>query len=138
MLFLASDDSEIRDGHRAAVEISLKALVAERDQRIALLDRLDALDGRVELGRGAVDHDGHALAAQAMANAEATERLLGEFNKREIESLLKRLENLTSAFDFLNTLDGLALFVNQNFGRVVFLENGRLEEHRRIALILRY
>ncbi len=43
MLFLASDNSEIRDGHRAAVEVSLKALVAERDQRIALLGRLDAL-----------------------------------------------------------------------------------------------
>lgn len=48
---------------------------------------------------------------------EATERLLGEFNKRDIEALLKRLENLASAVDFRNTLDGLALFVNQDFGR---------------------
>jgi hypothetical protein len=49
--------------------------------------------------------------------AEATERLLGEFNKREIEALLKRLENQTSTVDFRNTLDGLALFVNQDFAR---------------------
>lgn len=48
---------------------------------------------------------------------EATGRLLKEFNKREIEALLKRLENLTSTVDFRNTLDGLALFVNQDFGR---------------------
>lgn len=48
---------------------------------------------------------------------EATERLLGEFNKRDIEALLKRLENLASAIDFRSTLDGLALFVNQDFGR---------------------
>jgi hypothetical protein len=48
---------------------------------------------------------------------EATGRLLKEFNKREIEALLKRLENLASAVDLRNTLDGLALFVNQDFGR---------------------
>ncbi len=48
---------------------------------------------------------------------ETTNRLLGEFNKREVETLLKRLENLTTNIDFRNTLDGLALFVNQDFGR---------------------
>ena len=49
--------------------------------------------------------------------AEATDRLLKEFNKREVEAVLKRLENLTGTIDFRNTLDGLALFVNQDFGR---------------------
>jgi len=49
--------------------------------------------------------------------AEATDRLLKEFNKRDVEAVLKRLENLTGTIDFRNTLDGLALFVNQDFGR---------------------
>lgn len=48
---------------------------------------------------------------------EATDRLLKEFNRRDAEAVLKRLENLTSTIDFRNTLDGLALFVNQDFGR---------------------
>lgn len=48
---------------------------------------------------------------------EAKNRLLSEFGKRDVEALLKRLDNLTSAVDFRNTLDGLALFVNQDFAR---------------------
>lgn len=48
---------------------------------------------------------------------ETTDRLLNEFDKREMEALLKRLENLTNTFDFQKSLDGLALFVNQDFGR---------------------
>lgn len=48
---------------------------------------------------------------------ETTDRLLNEFNKRDVEALLKRLENLTSTIDFQKSLDGLALFVNQDFGR---------------------
>lgn len=49
--------------------------------------------------------------------AEATHRLLGEFNKRDAEALLKRLEDLTAAIDFKHSLDGLALFVNRDFAR---------------------
>ncbi len=52
---------------------------------------------------------------------EATSRLLGEFSKREVEALLKRLEDLTSTIDFDHTLDGLALFVNQDFARASIL-----------------
>lgn len=52
---------------------------------------------------------------------ETTNRLLGEFNKRQVEALLKRLENLILKLDFRNTLDGLAVFVNQDFGRVFHL-----------------
>lgn len=48
---------------------------------------------------------------------EAAERLLKEFDKREAEALLKRLEALTAAIDLRHTLDGLALFVNRDFGR---------------------
>ncbi len=42
--------------------------------------------------------------------AEATNRLLGEFNKRDVEPLLKRLEDLAGSIDFNHSLDGLALF----------------------------
>jgi hypothetical protein len=52
---------------------------------------------------------------------EATSRLLGEFSKREVEALLKRLEDLVSTIDFDHTLDGLALFVNQGFARASIL-----------------
>jgi hypothetical protein len=48
---------------------------------------------------------------------ETTDRLLEEFNKRDVDGLLKRLENLTDTIDFRSTLDGLALFVNQDFER---------------------
>lgn len=48
---------------------------------------------------------------------EAADRLLSEFNKREVEALLKRLEDLTSTMDFSSSLDGLAIFVNQDFAR---------------------
>lgn len=48
---------------------------------------------------------------------EATDHLLKEFNKRDIKAVLKRLENPTGTIDFRNTLDGPALFVNQDLGR---------------------
>lgn len=52
---------------------------------------------------------------------QAANRLLGEFSRREIESLLVRLEHLTGAIDYHHTLDGLALFVNRDFARAVQL-----------------
>lgn len=48
---------------------------------------------------------------------EAANRLLEEFSKRELEPLLTRLEDLAAGIDFRYTLDGLALFVNRDFGR---------------------
>lgn len=52
---------------------------------------------------------------------EATNRLLGEFSKREIDPLLARLEELVDRIDYRQTLDGLALFVNQDFGNAYSL-----------------
>lgn len=49
--------------------------------------------------------------------AKATDRLLKKFNSRDVDGLLGRLENLTGTIDFRSTLDGLALFVNQDFER---------------------
>lgn len=48
---------------------------------------------------------------------QAANRLLGEFSRREVEPLLARLERLVSEIDFRHTLDGLALFVTQDFAR---------------------
>lgn len=48
---------------------------------------------------------------------QATNRLLDEFKRREVDPLLARLERLVSEIDFRYTLDGLALFVAQDFAR---------------------
>lgn len=48
---------------------------------------------------------------------QATNRLLAEFKRREVEPLLARLERLVNGIDYRYTLDGLALFVNQDFAR---------------------
>ena len=48
---------------------------------------------------------------------EATNRLVTQYGKREVEPLLTRLEALTAQIDFHKTLDGLALYVSPNFSR---------------------
>jgi hypothetical protein len=53
--------------------------------------------------------------------AQATKRLLEEFNKREIGPLLDRLEQLAGGIDYRQTLNGLALFVNNDIARAVQL-----------------
>lgn len=52
---------------------------------------------------------------------QATERLLGEFIRREIEPLLIRLEDLAASVNHHHNLDGLALFVSHDFARAVRL-----------------
>ncbi len=52
---------------------------------------------------------------------QATNRLLEQFSKREIEPLLLRLAKLAGTIDYPHTLDGLALFVNRDFARAVYL-----------------
>ncbi len=52
---------------------------------------------------------------------EATNRLLNEFSRREVEPLLSRLEALVNDIDYRYTLDGLALFVNRDIGRMFML-----------------
>ncbi len=49
---------------------------------------------------------------------QATEQLLGEFSRREIEPLLTRLNELAENIDYRYTLDGLILCVNRDFGVV--------------------
>jgi len=49
--------------------------------------------------------------------AQATDRLLGEFSRRELEPLFTRLDGLVAAIDWRNTLDGLALYVNRDVAR---------------------
>jgi Bacterial archaeo-eukaryotic release factor family 3 len=52
---------------------------------------------------------------------QATERLLTEFSKREVEPLLAQLESLAARIDYRYTLDGLALFVNRDLAREFYL-----------------
>jgi hypothetical protein len=52
---------------------------------------------------------------------QATERLLAEFSARDVEPLLTNLEVLVEQIDYPHTLDGLALFVNQDFARKFYL-----------------
>ena len=51
----------------------------------------------------------------------ATNRLLKDFSKREVEVVLKRMDDLASEVDHEHNLDGLAMFVNRDFGRLVRL-----------------
>jgi hypothetical protein len=53
--------------------------------------------------------------------AEASNRLLGEFSKRDIDPLLARLNQLVESIDHRSNLDGLALFVNHEFARAFSL-----------------
>jgi len=53
--------------------------------------------------------------------SQAVERLLNEFPKREVEAVLRNLDQITNQIDHRNTLDGLALFVHQDFARRFYL-----------------
>jgi hypothetical protein len=48
---------------------------------------------------------------------QATNRLLADYSRRELEPLLARLDHLAQEIDFRYTLDGLALFASIDFGR---------------------
>ncbi len=52
---------------------------------------------------------------------EATHRILKDFSKREVEVVLKRMDDLASSVDHSYNLDGLAMFVSRDFARVVKL-----------------
>ncbi|MDW8292537.1 MAG: hypothetical protein RML84_05495 [Anaerolineae bacterium] len=48
---------------------------------------------------------------------EATERLVRDYGKREVEPLLHRLEQVASEIDHEHNLDGLAIFATRDFAR---------------------
>ncbi|MDX2239962.1 MAG: hypothetical protein NW224_04685 [Leptolyngbyaceae cyanobacterium bins.302] len=52
---------------------------------------------------------------------EAKTRLAEEFSIRELDPLLKRLETLLGEINYPHTLDGLALYVNHDFGKLYYL-----------------
>ena len=53
---------------------------------------------------------------------EGTNRLLGEFSKREVGPLLDRLNALVDRLDYECTLDGLVLAVNRDMAREIVIE----------------
>ena len=52
---------------------------------------------------------------------EAERRLVAEFDKREIKRLIEKLNKTVRSIDIRHNLDGLAIFVNNNFEKVVRL-----------------
>ena len=52
---------------------------------------------------------------------QASDRLIQELGKRQSDALITRLEKLASKVDYPHTLDGLALFVNANIDRAIYL-----------------
>lgn len=52
---------------------------------------------------------------------QAKDLLLAEFSRREIEPVLKRLDELVASVRFRYTLDGLVLFVNQDLAEKYYL-----------------
>lgn len=52
---------------------------------------------------------------------QAADRLLQEFSKREVQPLLNNLDAVVGEIDYRYTLDGLAIFVNQDFARKFYL-----------------
>lgn len=49
---------------------------------------------------------------------KATEKLLAEFDKKDVVNLIKNLDNIVSKIDFTTVLNGLAIFVNNNMGEI--------------------
>ncbi|HSM84208.1 MAG TPA: hypothetical protein VLS96_21130 [Nodosilinea sp.] len=52
---------------------------------------------------------------------EATDRLSAEFSARDLEPLLKNLEELVNDIDYTHALDGLALFVAHDYAKKFYL-----------------
>ncbi len=52
---------------------------------------------------------------------EATTRLSAEFSDRDLKPLLDQLETLVSKIDYNYTLDGLALYVSEDFAQLYYL-----------------
>ena len=52
---------------------------------------------------------------------QATERLVSEFGKREIEPLLSKLDSVVADINYRHTLDGLVIFANQEMAQKEYL-----------------
>ncbi len=52
---------------------------------------------------------------------QASDRLAGEFNKRDIAPLLEHLDAIVAQINYHYTLDGLAIFANQDFAAKFYL-----------------
>jgi len=52
---------------------------------------------------------------------EATRRLLEEFSERDLQPLLQQLETLVGKIDYNHTLDGLALYISDDFAQLYYL-----------------
>lgn len=52
---------------------------------------------------------------------QAVDRLLSEFSKREVEPILRNLDQVANQIDYRYAQDGLAIYVHRDFGRLFYL-----------------
>jgi hypothetical protein len=70
--------------------------------------------------RTAPDNQQDPIRVRNLVNA-ATERLLGEFSRREIEPLLNNLQAVVNDINYRHTLDGLVIFANAEMAEKHYL-----------------
>jgi hypothetical protein len=70
--------------------------------------------------RTSPDNQQDPIRVRNLVNA-ATERLLNEFSRRELEPLLGHLEAVVNDINYRHTLDGLVIFANQEMAQKFYL-----------------
>lgn len=96
-------------------------MITRRDlKQLQSLSNVPALSILLPTHRTSPDNKRDPIQVKNLVD-EAIERLSEEFSNRELEPLLKRLETLVSEIDYPHTLDGLALFVSHDFGKLYYL-----------------
>jgi hypothetical protein len=84
------------------------------------LDKVPALSLLLPTHRTSPDNKQDPIRVKNLVK-EATDRLSEEFSNRELEPLLKNLDELVEDIDYDYALDGLALFVAHDFAKKFYL-----------------
>lgn len=70
--------------------------------------------------RTAPEHQQDPIRVKNLVN-KAVDRLLSEFTQREIEPVLRNLDQIANQIDYRYVQDGLAIYVHQDFSRLFYL-----------------
>ncbi|MEA5508389.1 hypothetical protein VB715_01285 [Crocosphaera sp. UHCC 0190] len=93
-------------------------MITRRDlKQLQSLIKIPALSILLPTHRTSPDNKKDPILVKNLVD-EATNRLKEEFSVRELEPLLNRLETLVNEIDYRYTLDGLAIFVSHDFGKI--------------------
>lgn len=96
-------------------------MITRRDlKQLQSLSKTPALSILLPTHRTSPDNKKDPILVKNMVD-EAKERLREEFSARELAPLIDQLENLVGEIDYPHTLDGLALFVSHDFGKLYYL-----------------